>query len=259
MGRTIAMASGKGGVGKTTVTANLGVALAKLGKKTLVVDADIAMANLSLLFGIQTAPITLHDVLVGDAELYDAIYDGPAGVKIIPSGLSLSSYRKVEPERISSVLSAVKNEYDFILIDVPAGIGDNAMAAMSAAGEMILVVTPDPASLADALKTKMVGERLGVRPMGTIINMVRGIPGEASPDDVRQILELPVLGSIPDDNEVRRSFLMRRPQPVVLRKPDAKASRAFMAIAARLAGVAPPPRRRRGLISFIKALLHREE
>ncbi len=259
MGRTIAMASGKGGVGKTTVTANLGVALAKLGQRTLVVDADIAMANLSLLFGIQSAPITLHDVLMGEAEIYDAMYDGPFGLKIIPSGLSLTAYRKVEPQKMEGLLSRIKNEFDFILVDVPAGIGDNAIAALSSSGETILVVTPDPASLADALKTKLMAERIGVKPIGAIVNMVRGIKGEASEEDIRHVLELPVLGSIPDDIEVRKSFLMRKPKPVVLRNPNAKASRAFMRIAARLSGVAPPKPKRGGLISFIKALLHRKQ
>lgn len=259
MGRAISMASGKGGVGKTTVVANLGVALAKLGQKTLVVDADIAMANLSLLFGIQSAPITLHDVLMGGAEIYDAMYDGPFGLKIIPSGLSLTSYRKVEPQKMEGLLSRVKNEFDFILVDVPAGIGDNAIAAMSSSGETILVVTPDPASLADALKTKLMAERIGVKPVGVIVNMVRRIKGEATEEDVRHVLELPVLGSIPEDIEVRKSFLMRRPQPVVLRKPNAEASLAFMRIAARLSGVALPQPKRSGLISFIKALFHRKQ
>jgi len=259
MGRTIAMASGKGGVGKTTVTANLGVALAKLGQKTLVIDADIAMANLSLLFGIQSAPITLHDVLMGQAEVFDAMYDGPFGLKIIPSGLSITAYRKMEPQKMEEVLSRVQQDFDYILIDVPAGVGDNAVAAMSSAGEMLLVVTPDPASLADALKTKLIGERLGVRPFAAIVNMVRGIRGEASEEDVRHILELPVLGSIPEDVEVRKSFLMRKPQPVILRKPNARASMAFMRIAARLSGVRVPEQKRGGLINFIKALLHRKQ
>ncbi len=258
MGMFFAIASGKGGVGKTTVTANLGVALAKFGQKTLLIDADIAMANLSLLFGIQSAPITFHDVLLGEAELFDAMYDGPFGVKIVPSGLSLQAYRRIDPDRMSDVLRGIEDEFDFVLIDVPAGIGDNAMAAMSAAKDVIIVVTPDPASLADAYKTKLVAERLGVRPYGVIINMVRGIKGEASKDDVRNIMEMPVLGTVPDDDEVRRSFLMKRPLPVVVRKPSSRAAKAFMHIAARLAGVRYTEPRRGGLISFIKALFHRK-
>lgn len=91
MGRIITLASGKGGVGKTSITANLGIALVQRGNKVLLVDADVAMANLSLLLGMQSSPITLHDVLLGEATIRDATYDGPGGVHFIPSGLSLDS------------------------------------------------------------------------------------------------------------------------------------------------------------------------
>ena len=88
-GRSIVFASGKGGTGKTTTVANIGVALAQFGKEVIVIDADITMANLSLILGMEDIPVTLHDVLAGEAELKDAIYEGPAGVKVIPGGLSL--------------------------------------------------------------------------------------------------------------------------------------------------------------------------
>ncbi|NPA86414.1 MAG: P-loop NTPase [Candidatus Diapherotrites archaeon] len=251
MGRIISIASGKGGVGKTTVTANLGAALAKLGKKTLLVDADIAMANLGMLFGLHSAPITLHDVLIENIDIHDAMYDGPYGLKIVPSGLTLSSYRKADPEKLKNILRSIEDEFDFILVDVPAGIDSSARAAIGSTKEMLLVTTPNPAALADAMKARLTAEQLGVRPIGAVVNLRRNEKWEAKKRDIENFLELSVLGEIPEDPEVRRSWYLKRPQPVVVRKEDSPAAKAFMEIAAKLAGVRP----RRKKASFLEKLL----
>lgn len=237
MNRVITIASGKGGVGKTSITANLGIALAELGYKVCLIDADIAMANLSLLLGMQSSPITLHDVLLGEAIIEDAMYDGPKGVKFIPSGLSLENYRRVDSERLESVIASLKNKFDFILLDAPAGIEKNVLAALAAAEEVILVTMPESPSIADVLKTKMVAERLGSKPIGVIINSVYGEKGEISSQDIMRILELPSFGTIPFDQEVRKSFMQEKVLPVIIRMPRAPASKAFHRIAAKIAGV----------------------
>ena len=87
--RAYTITSGKGGVGKTTITVNLGISLALLGRETYILDADIGMANMALVLGMDEIPITLHEVLAGKADIEDAIYDGPGGVKVVPSGISL--------------------------------------------------------------------------------------------------------------------------------------------------------------------------
>lgn len=237
MNRVITIASGKGGVGKTSITANLGIALAELGYKVCLIDADIAMANLSLLLGMQSSPITLHDVLLGEATIEDAMYDGPKGVKFIPSGLSLENYRRVDSERLESVITSLKNKFEFVLLDAPAGIEKNVLAALAAAEEIILVTMPESPSIADVLKTKMVAERLGSKPIGVIINSVYGEKGEIPAQDIMRILELPSFGSIPFDPEVRKSFMQEKVSPVILRAPHAPASKAFRMIAAKIAGI----------------------
>src|SRR3989338_4275778 len=135
MGRVISLISGKGGVGKTTITANLGIALAKRGLNVCLVDADIAMANLSLILNMQNSPITLHDVLLGEASVQDAIYDGPAGVRFMPSGLSLENYRRVYSESLHGVIESLRQQYDFGLLDCAGGIEKNVIAAISASDE----------------------------------------------------------------------------------------------------------------------------
>ena len=257
MGRLISIASGKGGVGKTTITANLGTALAKLGRKTLVVDADIAMANLGMLFGLHSAPITLHDVLIENIDIHDAMYDGPFGLKIVPSGLTLSSYRKADPDKLKSILNGISEEFDFILVDVPAGVDSSARAAVGSTKEIIIVTTPDPAALADAMKMRLTAEQLGVKPIGVIINLRRKESWEAKTKEIENFLEMRILGEVPEDPEVRRSWYLKRPQPVVARKEDSPAAKAILGIAAKLAGVKVKRKKKGFLENFLKLLKFR--
>ncbi len=236
MGRSITIASGKGGVGKTTITANVGIALAMSGQRVLMVDADIAMANLSLLLQMQNSPITLHEVLIGEASVEDAIYSGPKGVDFIPSGLSLESYRSADSQRLKGVIEAVEDNYDFVLLDAPAGIERNVMSSLGSSKQVLLVTLPNSPSLADALKTKMVAERLMSKPFGVIINMMRGEKGELAKDEIMKMLELPCYGVIPYDPEVRKTFILKDSKPIILRKPNSPAGKAFQLTAAKLSG-----------------------
>ncbi len=237
MGRIISLVSGKGGVGKTTITANLGIALAKRNLKVCLIDADVAMANLSLLLNMQSSPITLHDVLLGESNILDAIYDGPHGIKFIPSGLSLESYRRVDTERLATLIESIANQFDFILLDAPAGIEKNVMAAMHASDEVLLITMPTSPAVADVLKAKLVAQRIGIRTTGVIINFFRGEKGEITKDDIMKMLELPVFGIIPFDDEVRKSFMQQKVAPVMLRKPKSSAAVAIQKTAAKLAGI----------------------
>ncbi len=237
MGKTITIASGKGGVGKTTLAANIGVALAQKNFKVLLIDADVAMANLSLLLGMQASPITLHDVLVGESNIEDAIYEGPAGTNFIPSGLSLESYRRVDTERLEALVKQVANRYDFVLLDAPPGIEKNVMSAIAAADEVLLITMPTSPSIADVLKTKIISQRLGSAPIAVVVNFSIGEKGEISNEDIMKMLELPVYGTIPYDPEVRRSFMQQKVQPIMIRKPTSPAAIAMRKVAAKLAGI----------------------
>jgi len=257
--RVMCIASGKGGAGKTTVTANLGTALAKLGKETYILDADIAMANLGLILRMEDAPVTLHDVLAGEADIEEAIYEGPYGVKVIPAGISLEGIRKANPDRLRDVIEYLIDKADFLLIDAPAGLGRDAITALSAATEALLVVNPEIASITDALKVKAVAERVDTRVTGAVANRVTGDKTELTKEEIEKILEVPVLVQIPDDPEVRRAAAFG--EPVVVRSSKSPAAQAFMELAAKLVGVeyeAPMPDKKGVLSKVIKGLFGRK-
>jgi len=236
MGEIIAIVSGKGGVGKTTLTGNLGIALAELGYSVLLIDADLAMANLSLLMGLKTPPITIHDVLLGSAPANDAIYDGPKGVKIIPAGLSISFYTRVDVERLVAITKDLQKKFDFILIDSPAGIEKNVIAAMSASSQILLITEPTAPSVADAFKAKIVAQRLNQRVLGVIVNKYSNTKGEISENEIMKMLELPSYGRIPYSDDIRESFLLKKIKPLLVHNPNCVAANAFRAVARKLTG-----------------------
>jgi len=232
--RVYTIASGKGGTGKTTTTLNLGTALAAMGKKTAVLDADIGMANLGLLIGLERSKITLHEVLGGNANINEAIYEGPGGLKVIPSGLSLKGFQKSNPDKLKEVMSTLVDGMDFLLIDAPAGISKDGVIPLAVADKVILVVNPELASMADALKTKALTEMLGRTVEGAILNRAALEKTEINRNKVSELLGVKVLEMIPEDSNVRLSAAFK--MPVVLKAPTSPASIAFKRLAAQLAG-----------------------
>ena len=238
MTRIITFASGKGGTGKTTVVANLGTAMAQLGKRVTILDADVTMANLGLMLGLEDQEVTLHDVLAGEASVDQATYEGPAGVKVVPSSISLEGVRRTKLEGLRKAVSELAKRTQILLIDSPAGLDRDAITALTMGREVILVVTPDIASLSDALKTKIISENLGVKPIGIVVTRATDERVDLPKEKIESVLDLPVLAVIPEDLEVGRSAAFRK--PVVIYEPTSPAAQAFTKLAADLFG----PRRR---------------
>ena len=237
MARIITFASSKGGTGKTLVVANLGVAMAQLGQKVMLLDADITMANLALILGLGGQKTTLHEVLAGEARLSKAICDGPQGVRVVPSGISLNGIRRARLERLKRVVAELARKSKFLLIDAPSGLDRDAIVALKMAQEAALVVTPDIAALSNALKTKIVAERLGVKLMGVIVTRATGRHVDIPGDEIASTLELPVIATIPEDPEVRRSVAFG--EPVVTYRSRSPAAQEFKRLAAALVKASP--------------------
>jgi septum site-determining protein MinD len=262
MSEILTIASGKGGVGKTTLTANLGIALSDLGFKVLLIDADIAMSNLSLLIGLENPPITLHDILLGSSSAQDAIYDGPNGIKIIPSGLSISNYQRVDAERLISVAKSLISDFDYILIDAPAGIDKNVLSAISASTQVLLITEPTSPSVADVFKVKIVCERLNQKVLGIVVNKVSSTKGEISEKEIMKMLELPSYGTIPYSADIRESFLLKKIKPILIHNPNSPSANSFRYIAIRLSGrevKVKEEKKSSGFFSFLKKLFSKKK
>ncbi|HLD62828.1 MAG TPA: cell division ATPase MinD [Candidatus Norongarragalinales archaeon] len=253
---SLVFASGKGGVGKSTITLNLGLLLAQTGKKVVIVDADVQMANVGLMIGVDKTPISLNNVLREENVITEAVYEGPAGLKYVPSSISAES-ENLNYAILKKAVKRLEEIYDYVLIDCPPGLGEDALAAITSAKEMILVITPEPISLADALKVQILAEKNNVKINGFVLNMVLGDKNEIKPRELETILKLKNLGVLPEDVEVRRASAIQK--PVALNAPSSKFTRSLRSLATQITGEqmqAPEEKRGflAGIVGFFKNL-----
>ncbi len=235
MGRVIVVASGKGGVGKTTIAANLAVALSLYKRDVAVLDADIVMANLEIILGLRSPPVALIDVLKGDVDIKKVIYRGPAGVKVVPAGITLDGFNEENMAFLRACIRDLSGELDILVVDAPAG--RDAAMVMDKGQEVLIVTTPHVSSISDALKMKMLAESIGAKVVGTIVNMVTGKRREVSIVDIEKAIGASILSVIPKDEKVEEA--LSKEVPFVLKYPNSKASRAVMNLAAMLIGEEP--------------------
>jgi flagellar biosynthesis protein FlhG len=250
-GKVIAITSGKGGVGKTFVSANLAAALTRRGLKVLVLDADLGLANLDVVLNLYPK-ITLHDVFTGKAELEDAIIKAPGGFSVILAGSGMVEYSRLTPEVREDFLKLMANvvpRFDVVLLDTGAGISDVVLFALSLASEIVLVATPEPTSLTDAYATIKVLATQQQRPhirmvvnqsqrpgdgkaiitqLQTVLNRFLGAQNKTAASVIRLIH----VGDIPVDQSVKDAVMRR--QLLMVHTPGSPAALALGQIAGRL-------------------------
>ncbi|MFQ4144336.1 septum site-determining protein MinD [Chlorogloeopsis sp. ULAP02] len=239
MTRIIVITSGKGGVGKTTVTANLGMALAKMGYQVALVDADFELRNLDLLLGLEKRIVyTLFDVLAGECRLEQALVKDKRqpGLVLLPVAHKRAT-ESVDPEQLKLLLNNLAQKYQFVLLDSPAGIDMGFNNAIAAATEAIVITTPEISSVRDAARViRLLEDKKDIKSIRLIVNRIR--PGMVrdfnmmSVEDVQELLAVPLLGSIPDDERVIVST--NRGEPLVLTGGKSGAAVAFEKIARNL-------------------------
>ena len=235
--RIIALSAGKGGVGKTTMTTNLGVALTKLGFKVCVLDANFTAPDLGTHFGMNP-DYTIWDVLQSRDSIGDALYEHDCGLHIIPGCSEVKKYSKDIYKKLKRKMRKMK--YDFILIDTPPGLGEDSRAALIPAKEVIIVTNPEWTSLNNAHRMYVVAKSMKKKIVGLIIN--RSMVHEYEPDGqmIHKFTSLNVIGNIPEDITVRKSIAVQN--PVVLSYPESKASEEINRIAAFLGGIDYKPK-----------------
>jgi septum site-determining protein MinD len=230
-GTVYAVAGAKGGVGKTTTSLNLGAALTASDRSVVVVELDLAMANVADFLALDVDPetdTTLHDVLAGDADVSEALYDADDGFAVVPSGTSLDGFAAIEVDRIGRVLDTLRERYDVLILDTGAGLSHETLLPLALAAETVLVSSPRVASVRDVEKTKQLTERVGGTVAGAVF--VRSGTGNSPPvDRIAGFLDVPLLGHVPDDDAVPASQDVGR--PVVTHAPDSPAAEAYRSIA----------------------------
>jgi len=232
-----AIASGKGGVGKTTTTVNLGTALAEAGERVAVVDTDLGMANLAGFVSLAPDSTTLHDVLAGAASTDDATYRLTDNIVAVPSGTSLDDYAETSPEGLREVVDDLRSQFDYVFLDVGAGISHETVLPLGLADAVVLVSTPEPAAVHDTKKTIELTERSGGDVAVLVLTLTRP-EIDISHDDLADRLETPLLGTIPEDAAARESVYAGT--PLVVYDPDGPAAVAYRQLAAELTGVEIP-------------------
>lgn len=248
LARTVAITSGKGGVGKTFFSANLAAALTRQGMKVLVLDADLGLANLDVVLNLYPK-ITLHDVFTGKAELEEAILPAPGGFHVLLAGSGLVEYSRLTPEvrdQLMRIFEAVKPRFDVVLIDTGAGISDVVLYAVSMAHEVIVVATPEPTSMTDAYATiKVLSAQQNREQLHLVVNQVaRSGDGRTICNQLQQVVErfvqgpagtsprLTFLGDIPLDSSVREAVQKR--QLLLELHPGSAAAQGVVQVATRL-------------------------
>ena len=238
--RIILICSGKGGVGKTTLTANLGIALAKQGVNTAVLDADFGLRNLDLLLGLENRIIyTAQEVLEESCRLEQALvkHKQEPNLALLPAG-NPRMLDWLKPEDMQRIVSLLSEQFDYVLIDCPAGVEDGFKNAVSASKEAIVVTNPEVSAVRDADRVIGLLNANGINPTQLVLNRVRPkmIANQEmlSVEDVTDILALPLLGLVLEDEQVIVST--NRGEPLTLSSGKSPAARCYTNIARRLQG-----------------------
>ena len=236
--RIIAVTAGKGGVGKTTLVSNLGLALTKLGFRTAVLDANFTTPDIATHFGMEPET-TIWEVLAGE-PIEDAIYEHNSGLHIIPGALKMP--KKFDRDMYKKLKRKTRTlKYDCLLIDTPAGLGDDARAALMPCKEALIVANPEWPSVFNAGKAAAIAKELKKKVIGLALNRSMVHEYEPKEEVVEDLLCIPVLQVIPEDLHVRKAIVLHN--PVVVSYPDSPAGTAIMELAGKISGVEYRPKR----------------
>jgi flagellar biosynthesis protein FlhG len=255
--KVISVTGGKGGVGKSNVTLNLAISLARTGKKVVIMDADLGLANIDIMLGLRVKQNLSH-VLKGEASLEDIMLDGPDGIRIIPAASGTQEMAQLsEMEHIGLIraFSSITSEVDVLLVDTAAGIADNVISFSQASQDVIVVVCDEPTSITDAYALiKILSNDHGIFRFRVVANMVR------SEKEGRELfatltrvtdqfldVALDFLGSVPFDENIRNA--VRKQKAMVTVFPNSPAAIAINGIAHKV-NEWPVPKSAKGNIEF---------
>lgn len=265
--QVIAVTGGKGGVGKTNVSVNLSLALAELGRRVVLMDADLGLANIDVQLGLRPKA-TLADVLAGNCDLREVMITGPGGIRIVPAASGAAEMVNLGPREHAGLIQAfsdIGDEMDVLIVDTAAGIGDSVVSFVCAAQEVIVVVCDEPTSITDAYALiKLLNRDHGVTRFRVLANMVH-TPQEGHNvfNKLLQVTDrflevsLQYVGAVPYDESIRKAA--QRQRGVYEAFPRSKASLAIRGIARKVDAWPLPSSPRGHLEFFVERLVQRAE
>ena len=256
--------SGKGGVGKTAVVANLAYILASYGKRVLILDADLGLANIDVVFGL--SPVhNLNHFFSGDFSLQDIMVDGPHGIKILPAGSGIQNFTRLDAHqkmRLLDGLDSMQNHFDYVLIDTEAGIAENVTYFNTAAQEIIVVTTPDPTAITDAYALmKLLSTQYHEKKFNLVVHQIHS--EDEALDVYRKLtmvanrylsISIDFLGSIPEDRQMIEAI--RKQKVISSLYPHSKITAAFEQLASRISSEPSQSTPKGNLQFFWKKLLN---
>ncbi len=263
--QVIAVTGGKGGVGKTSVAVNLALALADIGRRVMLLDADLGLANVDVMLGLPTKR-TLADVIAGDCELRDVVLQGPGGIRIVPASSGTANMVRLSTRQHAGLIQAfseLNENIDVLIIDTAAGIGEGVVSFLHAAQEVLMVVTDEPTSITDAYALiKLLNRDYGMRRFRVLANMTRTAEEGrnvfaklAKVADRFLDVSLQYVGAIPMDETVRKAVQKQR--AVYEAFPRSKCAQAFKVVAQQVDSWPLPANPRGHLEFFVERLVKR--
>lgn len=232
MGVSVCLASGKAGVGTSTITANLGIALSRMGIPSLIVDGDLEGASLGLILGVDPNTPSIHDCLSGKIKCEEAVIE-TFGTKAVVGGIKIEQLVGASLDTFQKVIEDFTDKFDVVLVDSPGGLRSDTVTVIRSCQSVILILTPDINSVTNALKTLAVAKKVGAAILGGIINRGGGrydIPS----DKISELLRVEIIAEIKEDEAVKKSLLDA--VPVVVEYPDSEFSLQIKRIASKLVG-----------------------
>jgi flagellar biosynthesis protein FlhG len=261
--RVISITSGKGGIGKTHTTVNMGLALVNSGRRVLLLDGDLGLANINILLGFKPGK-TLHQVIRGEASIEDVIVTDSSGLDIIPASSGIPELTFLSEDERTMLIEEFENlasKYDYVLVDTAAGIGDNVLYFNSAAEQIIVVIGPEPTSITDAYALiKVLYQRTGRRKFSVIVNRAPlGTDGRSTFRQLAQAtdkflnVQLKLIGALTEDSSVSEAVISQRPYLQLF--PSSKVALDMTKLAAKVDGDQSARGLNGGLQFFFRAIL----
>ncbi len=229
MTRSIAFISGKGGVGKTTATINVGQALIALGRKVVLLDSNLVTPNVGIYLGLMNPEGTLNRFLRKEKSLKEITYLHESGLSIIPASPSYQEYLKTNPQNMGKIFDHLQNTVEYVLVDAPSGLGFEVSEVLKHTDEAVIIVTPTLSSVMEGLKTIEVAQQNNNSIAGVIVNMSHRGRHELKAEEMEQILGYPIIANVKDDRKIRKS--LHRQLPLNYSYPRCRSAREFKKVA----------------------------